>query len=101
MPHATHRTQPSSVAPRSLQSRPATATFRLTIHHPKLPFFAFSHRSHHPQEINLSARRCHVWMIALRHQDTVTFPYNLNEFRIGRVCVDKLYPPRGFWHIDI
>src|SRR6266404_4985323 len=100
-PAATHCTRITSVGARCFESRPISGIFRLDINHSKLPIFAFSHRSHHPKEIYLSARRSHVWMIALRHQDTITFPYNLNEFRIGRVRVDKLYSPGGFWHIDV
>ena len=56
---------------------------------------------HHPEELDGSAGRRHVRMIALRHQHDVAFADDRRQFRLAIVGVDELNAERGARHVDV
>src|SRR5262245_50286835 len=62
----------------SFKARTAGRVFWLNIDHAVETIFTFSHSGHHPEEIYLTTRSCHVWVISPGHQHAVAFTHHLH-----------------------
>src|SRR6185369_1604925 len=84
----------------SFQTRSAGSILGLYVHNAVESILAFAYRRHHPQKINLPARRRDVRVITLRHQHAITFAHDLDQLRLLRIGVDKLNSKGRRRHVD-